>query len=111
MIMGCEQCACSTSPVVVQVFNNRAGYCQSVIGACAASDLVEYDQAAWCCMMQDSGGLYHLYHEGTLARCQIILGSNTCEYAIHQSDIGRFSRNIATNLSHQDNQCNLAQIS
>src|SRR6266700_3793018 len=61
-------------------------------------------------MMQNSSGLNHLYHEGALASCQVILGAYTCEYTVHHSDSGCFGWNIATDLSHQYNQRNLAQI-
>ncbi len=61
-------------------------------------------------MMQDGGGLDHFDHKGALARCQVILRSDAGENAIHQPDPGCFSRNVAADLCHEDDERNLAQI-
>src|SRR5258708_15134129 len=110
MIMCGEQCACTTAPVVVQVFYNRACNCQSIIGARAATDLVKDDQTTGCSMVKNGSCLHHLYHKGALARCQVILSPDTCENAIHQPDSGSFSRNITADLCHQGDHGDLAQI-
>src|SRR5712692_7942648 len=94
--------------VVVQIFDDGTGDGQTIIGASAASDLVENEQAAGCGVMEDVCCLYHLHHEGTLACCQVVLGTDAREDAVHQANSGCFGGNVATDLGHKDNQCDLA---
>src|SRR5713101_1335598 len=108
VIVRSKECTCSTPLIVVQVFYDGTSNGEAIIGASAASYLVEDHQAARCSVVQDIGRLDHLYHEGTLPRCQVILCADTREDAINQADTGRLRRNIAANLCHQRNQRNLA---
>ena len=52
--------------VLVQVFDNGPGNAQAVESARAAAELVDEEQAAAGGVVEDIGGLVHLYHEGAL---------------------------------------------
>src|SRR5207247_2742738 len=110
MIVRGEECARSTTLVVMQVFYNGASNGEAIIGAGAPSYLVEDYQAARCSVVQDIGCLDHLNHEGTLPRCQVVLRAYAREDAINQADAGRLCGDVAANLCHQRNQRDLAQV-
>src|SRR5579859_5802768 len=83
MVVRGEERLGATAFVVVQILDNGPRDGQSIVGARAASDLVENDEAARRGVMQNVRRLDHLHHEGALARGEVVLGANACEDAIH----------------------------
>src|SRR5207302_7124800 len=96
--------------IVMQVFDNGASDGQTIVGTGAAPDLVEDYQAACCGVVQDVGRLDHLNHEGTLARCQVVLGTDAREDAIDDANRRSLGGNIAPDLRHQGDERDLAQV-
>src|SRR5579885_773250 len=99
MIMGGKER--SRHRLIMQMFNDGARYRQSIVGAGAAPDLVEDDQTMPRGEMQDSRRLFHLDHEGALARSNIVFRSHTRKNAIYQTDARPASRDEAADLRQQ----------
>ncbi len=93
----------------MDVFHDRPGNGEAVIGAGAAPDLVEHDQAAWCRVGQDVGRFQHLDHERALTGRDIILCPDPGEDAIDDADAGLVGGNERADLGHQRDQCHLPQ--
>ena len=61
-------------------------------------------------MVQDSGRFDHLDHEGGPAGVQFIMGADTGEYPIYQTNASFTGRYETAHLGHEHNQRHLAQI-
>ena len=95
--------------MIVNVLDHGPRDRQPVVGAGAAPDLVQHDQAAVRGVMQDVGRLDHLDHEGGLARRDFVLRADARKDAIHQAERGRVRRHERADLRHQHDQRDLAQ--
>ena len=89
VVVGGEERLRAAARVVVQVFDDGAGDGQAVVGAGAAPDLVQDDQAARRGVVQDVRRLDHLDHEGALAGGEVVLRADAGEDAVHQPDARR----------------------
>ncbi len=94
----------------MDVFDDRPGDGDAVVGAGAAADLVEDEQAAVGGMVEDVGGLEHLDHEGGLPGVDLVLGADAGEDAVDNADAGRSGGDIAADLGHEDDEGDLAQV-
>ena len=83
MIMRREQGFRTQPGMVMQIFHYRPGNRNAIIGAGAAPDFIEHQQAARGSMMQDVGGLDHLYHKSRLPGMNLILRADAGKNAIH----------------------------
>src|SRR5436305_13737138 len=110
MIVSCKERARATALIVMQVFDYRASNGPSIVRARTASDLVQNNQTAWCCMMEDVCRFHHFDHEGTLSGCQIVLRADTRKDTVNNADLGHFCWHITAKLGHQRDQGNLTQI-
>jgi len=70
-------------------FEHRAGNAHAVEGRRAAADLVENEQGARRCLMQDLAHLGHLDHEGGLAAGQVVARADAREDAVDNADARR----------------------
>ena len=82
----------------------------AVVGAGAAADLVEDDQAARRRVVQDVRRLHHLDHERALARGQVVLRADAGEDAVDQADARRLRRDEGADLRQQRDQRDLPEI-
>ena len=82
--------------VVVDVLDHRPGDRQAVVGAGAAPDLVQDQQAARRGVVQDVGRLDHLHHEGGLPGVDLVLRADAGEDAVDQPDARRLGRHEAS---------------
>ncbi len=74
--------------VLVDEFDHGPGDGEAVVGGGAASDLVEQDERARGCGVEDGGGFRHLHHEGGTAARKIVRGSDAGEDAIDGGEAG-----------------------
>ena len=89
MVVGGEQRLGGALGAGVQVLDHGAGDRQAVVGARAATDLVEEDEGAPGGAAQDRGRLQHLDHEGRLPARDVVLGADAGEDAVDNTDAGR----------------------
>ena len=97
--------------MLVYMLHNRPGDGNTIICRSTAPQLVEQHQAAGRKVVQDIRRLVHLHHKGRLAHGNIIAGTHTGEYLIHQPDMGTLRRHKTADLSQQRNQRRLPQQS
>ncbi len=71
---------------VAEVFGDGPGEAEAVEGRGAAADFVEDDQGLGGGVVQDRGGLGHLDHEGGLAGVEGVIGADSGEDAVGDSD-------------------------
>ncbi len=100
----------SCAHAVVQILQHGSGNRVPVLRTRPASDLVEHDETTMGCVTQDVGGLGHLTHEGADAVGQIVIGANTCEQPIYDTDARAHGRYKGSGLRHQHDQGDLPQI-
>ena len=110
MVVGGEERLGAQGGVVVDVLDHRPGDGDAVVGAGAAADLVQDEQAAGGGVVQDVGGLDHLDHEGGLPGVDLVLGADAGEDAVDEADAGGGGGDEAAHLRHQDDQGDLAQV-
>src|SRR5699024_8646734 len=79
-------------------------------GTGASADFIQNQQTFIGGVSENISHLCHFHHESTLSAGQIIGGSHTGENPIHNSDVGFFRRNEASDLGHKHNQRRLAHI-
>ena len=77
---------------VVDVLDDAPGERQAVVGAGAAADFVEDDEAAWRGGVEDAGRLGHFDHERALAAGEFVAGADAGEDAIGDADRRRGAR-------------------
>ncbi len=108
VVVGGEDAA--GAPLLGQVFGHRPGDREAIEGGGAAADLIEQHQGALAGVVKDVGGFGHFHHEGGLARREVIAGPDAGEQAIGNPQPGRSRRNPTAELTHQQQQTGLAQI-
>src|SRR2546423_7859454 len=67
---------------LVQMLTHRPGDRDTVIRAGASTDLVEQDEAAARCGVQDGARLRHLHHERRLSAHQVVARADSREDAV-----------------------------
>ena len=95
--------------VVVQVFDHGPGDRHPVVGAGAAPDFVQDEQALRRGVVEDVGRLHHLDHKGRLPRRQFVRRADAREDAIHHADVRLIRRHEAADLRHQHDEGGLSQ--
>ena len=108
VVVGGEEGA--AADVLVEVFDDGPGEREAVVGAGAAADLVEDDEAARGGGVEDAGGLGHLDHERALAAGELVAGADAGEDAIGDADGGAAGRDEAAHLGHERQQRDLADV-
>src|SRR5260370_1037486 len=106
VVMAGEESA--AADLIVQIFGDGPGQRDAVVGAGAAADLVEDDQALRTGIIEDVGRLGHLDHEGAVAPAQLIVVADTGENPVHDAYAARFCRHKAAHLGQQGQQRHLA---
>ena len=71
---------------VMQVFNDGPCNRYTIMSARASTNFIKDNQAVFCRMKEYRCRFFHLDHEGTFTRCDVILGTNTGKNAIDQPD-------------------------
>jgi len=110
VIMGREQRAGAQIAPVRNIFDDRPGNRQAVVGAGAAADFVEDQQASGCRLAEDLTDFIHLDHEGRLAGSKVIRGADPGEKLVHDADDRFASRHMTADLGQDDDQGDLAHI-
>ncbi len=95
--------------VLMQVFDNRPGYADAVVGRSAAAKLVEEYQRPTADIVEYRGGLVHLHHECRLAQRYVVAGSHTGEYLVNHAYVGAVGCHKAAYLGHDYVEGGLAQ--
>ena len=86
---------------VVQVLGDRPGQRHAVVGARAAADLVEDDQAPRRGVVEDVRRLGHLDHERALPAAQLVARPDAGEDAVGEADRRRLRRDEAADVGQQ----------
>ena len=87
VVVGGEEGAGSVGiDIGVEVLDHGPGDGEAVVGAGAAADLVEDDEAAGGGVVEDVGGLVHLDHEGGVAACELVAGADAGEDAVDEAE-------------------------
>ena len=110
MIMRCKKRFCSKTLRITDIFHNSPCNTESVKCTCSAADLIEDQKRVGCCIAENVSDLIHLDHKCTLSACQIIRRADTCKDTVHNTNICRCRRNVASNLRHQNDQRSLSHI-
>src|SRR5262249_47121838 len=106
MIMRGEQSA--TADGVMQKLCDGPGERDAVVGARAAADLVENDEALGCGVVENIGGLGHFDHEGTLPAAKLVAGAYPSKYAVDDADLCALRGYEASRVGQEGKQCDLA---
>lgn len=110
VIMSREHRAGSEFRVEVEVLDHGPGDAESIVGAGAAADFVEDDEAAGGRVVENVGGFVHFHHEGGVAAGKFVAGSDAGEYAVDEADVTRFRRDPGTYLGHEGDQGDLPDV-
>src|SRR5579875_2883227 len=100
----------SGADALANLLDHGTGDRQSIECTGAATDLIQDDQTARGRVTEDAGRLHHLDQEGARASGDIVLGTDTREDAIDQANPRGTRGHEAADLSHEDDQGNLAQV-
>ena len=92
------------------VFHHSPGDGQSVIGAGSPADLVEDQQAVFSGMAKNIGHFTHFHHKCTLPGSQVVGGSDSGKYPVHQTDARRLGRHKRADLRHQHDERRLTHV-
>jgi len=76
----------ATADLIVQMFDDRPGERNAIVGACATPNFVEDHEAARCGGIQNPRGFGHLDHEGALTARQLIACANAGENPVANSN-------------------------
>ena len=93
------------------MLSHRPGDGEAVKGGCAAADLIENDEGFLGGVVDDEGGLVHFDHEGRLPFGKVIGSADAAEDAVGQSNVRVFGGNVGSDLGHQGDEGNLANVS
>ena len=86
--------------MAVQVLNDCPGNGESVVGAGAAPDFIQYQQAAWGGIVQDVGCFDHFHHKGGLTGMDRVLRADARENAVNQPDLRALRWHKTAQLCH-----------
>src|SRR6266566_2627666 len=98
VVMGGEQRQRAQLWSIVEVLEDRLGDADPVVGAGAAADLIEDEEAAGRRVREDVGGLHHLDHEGRQAAGQLVVRADPREDPVAETDKGTAGRHEAAHL-------------
>ena len=110
VVVGGEDGAGAQARVVVQVLDHGAGDGDAVVGAGAAANFVEHDEAAGGGLGEDGGEFQHLDHEGAGAGGEVVVRADAGEDAVDDADGGAGGGDEAADLGHENDQGDLAQV-
>ena len=94
----------------VEVFNDGPGDGETVVGAGAAPDFVEDDEAFGAGVIEDVGGLVHLDHEGGVPPGEFVTGTDAREDAIDKAKAATAGGDPGAALRHQNKEGDLSDI-
>ena len=106
--MGGKKCL-GMPALLVDILHDSPCYTDTIVGAGAASEFIEKNKAPLAEVVQYTCRLIHLYHKRTLAHRDIVARANTGENLVYYTDRCTLGGNETANLSHQHDQCRLAQ--
>ena len=109
MIVGGEECPRLGLAVLVQILHDGPGDGDAVVGAGAPSQFVEEHEGARRHIVEDIRSLGHLHHESGFAEGDIVAGTHTGEYFVHQTDSRALCGHKAAHLGHEYHECRLTQ--
>ena len=95
---------------VMDVFDDGLSQGHPIIGRRPPSQLIKQDERSRSRLANGIVGLHHLNHKGRLAGHQVICSPNPGINGIKEREGRRLSRYKGTNLSHNDNDGQLAHI-
>ena len=87
----------------MEVFSHRPGNAQPIVGARTTTDLIENNQTALCCIIQNIGRFIHLDHKRRVPPSELITRANTGKNTIDQPETTLPSWHPGTHLSHKHN--------
>src|SRR5690625_7115188 len=99
--MGGKKGAGAAFCVMVKLFDNGPCDAEAVVGARAASDFVENNQAAVGGVVENICGFVHFDHESRIAAGEFVAGADAGENPIDESDPASLCRNLAAELRHE----------
>ena len=85
----------------MQMLGDGPGNAHAVVRARASPNFVEQHKAARSQVVQDGRRLIHFDHEGGLAAADVVGGTNTCEDAVEDAEVGRLGGDKRPGLRHQ----------
>ncbi len=95
---------------VVEVLGDSPGNGEAIEGGGAATDFIEDDEGIFAGVVEDERGFVHFHHEGGLAAREVIGGTDAAENAVGDADGGAFGGDESSNLCHQGDECDLANV-
>ena len=95
---------------IVQVLENGLRDADPVVGAGAAADLIENEQAAGGGVREDVRGLHHLDHERRQAAGQLVVRADPREDPVAEPNDGTAGRDQAADLGQQHDDAGLAKV-
>ena len=104
MVVRGEERARFGARMFVDILHNGPRNGNTVVSRSTAPQFVEEHQTAGRKVVQYVRRLVHLHHKRRLAYGDVIAGSHTGKYLVHQTDMRAFGRNKATDLRHKRNQ-------
>src|ERR1700730_13495308 len=110
VIMGGKERQRAKLRCIVEIFEDRLRDAHAVVGAGAATDLVENEQAARRGVSEDVRRLHHFNHEGRQPAGQLIVSADPGEDPIAKADDGPLGGHEATRLRQQDDDAGLPQV-
>ena len=79
--------------MLVEILRNSPSDGNPIIGGSPPPDFIQQDKAPLRDVIEDIGGLIHLYHESRFSSRNIIRSAYPSEYFIQNPKLGMFSRN------------------
>ena len=110
VVVGGEEGAGTAGLVGVEVLDNGPCDGEAVVGAGAAANFVENDEAAGGRIVEDVGGLVHLDHEGGVAACEFVAGADAGEDAINEAEATVARGHPRAGLGHENNEGYLTNV-
>src|SRR5262249_44613320 len=110
VIMGGKERPCAKPRRILDVFCDRPGDAEAIVGAGPSSDFIEQDQAPSGGAIHNMGSFNHLDHKGALSSREVVGGPDASENSIDQTDPCFRGRNETAYLCKERDQADLAEI-
>src|ERR1035438_4952481 len=94
----------------MKIFGNRPGNGNTVKCTGSTTYFIKKDEAFRGSIVNNIGCFLHFDKESGLPCCNIIACSHSCEYSIHYTNVGRFSRNKRSYLGKEHDQTYLSKV-
>ena len=91
----------------MQMLYHRPSDAEAIIGARAAANFVQYDEAVSRSVIENVSRLVHLYHEGRVSAGEIVARPDARENSVDQSDLCGSSGSPASDLGEEINESHL----